>query len=89
MTRTLAALTTVAALSLGTAAVAEQHMVSMGEGYDMLSMALSNDFERLGIPTDTLDDLTLGQIAAIKAVLEADDSSDDAKTQVEAIIANN
>ena len=88
MTRTLTALAAVAAMTIGSAAIA-QDMMSTGEGYDMLSTAIANDFERLGIPTDTLDDLTLGQIAAIKAVLEEDSTSEEAKNEVEAIIANN
>ena len=37
----------------------------MSEGYDMLTAALMNDFERLGIQDEAmeLDNLTLGQIA--------------------------
>ena len=75
--------------ALGTAALADAHATpTMGEGFDMLTAALTADFERMGIPTDVLDDLTIGQLAAIKATLEDGDESND-KGQIEAIIANN
>ena len=75
--------------ALGTTAYAQTEMTgTMGEGFDMLTAALMADFERMGIPTDVLDDLTIGQLAAIKATLEDGDESND-KGQVEAIIANN
>ena len=87
MNRTFAIVATVAALTAGTA-FADAHSPTMGEGFDMLQTALMGDFERMGIEIETLDDLTLGQLAAIKAVLEDDDESND-KGRVEAIIANN
>lgn len=87
MTRTLTALATAAALSFGAVSVA--HAQTMGEGYDMLQAALVGDFERLGIPTETLDDLTLGQVAAIKNIVESEDNDNQTKGQIEAIIANN
>ena len=84
-------LTTTAAaalFALSTAAFADAHSPTMGEGFDMLQTALMGDFERMGIATDEVENLTLGQLAAIKAVLEDGDESND-KGQVEAIIANN
>ena len=84
MTRTFAAIAAAATMSFGGIAAAQ----SMGEGYDMLTAALMSDFERLDIPTDTMDNLTIGQLAAIKNVLEDGDESND-KNQIEAIIANN
>ena len=87
MKRILAAAATIATLSAG-AAFAEAHTVSMGEGYNMLQTALMSDFERMGIPTEQLDNLTLGQIAAIKDIVESEDESSQ-KRQIEAIIANN
>ncbi|SDZ62997.1 hypothetical protein SAMN05444004_1482 [Jannaschia faecimaris] len=88
MNRTLATIATVAALTAGSA-FADAHSPSMGEGFDMLQTALMSDFERLGIPTDALDDLTLGQVAAIKAVVESDEGDTQQKGRIEAIIANN
>ncbi|UWQ20893.1 hypothetical protein [Jannaschia sp. W003] len=79
--------TTFAAMSTG-AAFADAHMMNMSEGFNMLQTALMADFERMGIPTDTLDDLTLGQIAAIKQIVESEDESNQ-KNRIEAIIANN
>ena len=75
-------------LVLSAAAAHADGHESMGQGFDMLTTALTNDFERMGIEVETLDDLTIGQLAAIKAVLEDDDEGND-KGQVEAIIANN
>ena len=88
MKHTLATFAAVAALSTG-AAFADAHMSnSMGEGFDMLQSGLAADFERMGIEMESIDNLTIGQLAAIKAVLEDDQTGND-KAQVEAIIANN
>jgi hypothetical protein len=89
MNRTLTALATIATLSFGSVALADAHSPSMGEGFDMLQTALVGDFERLDIPTDVLDDLTLGQIAAIRSVVESEENDNQTKGQIEAIIANN
>ena len=62
---------------------------SMSEGYDMLSAALMNDFERLGISmedTAMLDNLTLGQIAAIKSISDSGDDDGEKKNRIEAIL---
>ncbi len=88
MKRTLVSLATIATLAAGPV-FADAHSPTMGEGFDMLQTALMSDFERMGIPTDSLDDLTLGQIAAIKAVVESSDSDTQKKGQIEAIISNN
>ncbi|CTQ50086.1 hypothetical protein [Jannaschia donghaensis] len=77
-----------ALIAMSGTAFADAHAPTMGQGFDMLQTALMSDFDRMGIPTDTLDDLTLGQLAAIKSVLEDGDESND-KGRVEAIIANN
>ena len=84
--KTIAAATLIT-LTAGTA-FADAHAPTMGQGFDMLQAGLAADFERMGIEMDTLDDLTLGQLAAIKAILEDGDESND-KGRVEAIIANN
>lgn len=86
MNRTLLALAFTAATA--GSAFADAHTPTMGEGFDMLTAALEAEFERMGIPMETLDDLTIGQLAAIKAVLDDGDESND-KGRVEAIIANN
>jgi hypothetical protein len=88
MTRTITALATAATLAFAPAAFAEAH-VSMGAGYDMLVAGLEGDFERLGIDTDLMDNLTLSQLAAIKSVLESQDDDNQELNQIEAIIANN
>jgi len=62
---------------------------SMGQGYDMLTTALMNDFERMGISTDTLDNLTLSQVAEIKQVVESDAGDTQKKGRIEAILRDN
>ncbi|WP_299821611.1 hypothetical protein [uncultured Jannaschia sp.] len=89
MNRTIATIATISALSFGGAAFAAAPMAGMGEGYDMLQTALMSDFERLGIPTDKLDHLTLGQIAAIKGIVDSEDNDTQTQGQIEAIINNN
>ncbi|MEM7644313.1 MAG: hypothetical protein AAF366_17575 [Pseudomonadota bacterium] len=87
MTRTFTALATAAVIAVsGVSAVSAQ---TMGEGLNMLQAALVSDFNRLNIPVDTLNDLTLGQIVAIKNIVEAEDDDSQTKGQIEAIIANN
>lgn len=88
MNRTIATIATVSALTFGAAAFA-QTASGMGQGYDMLQTALMSDFERIGIPTDQLDNLTLAQVAAIKGVIESEGDETQKKGQIEAIIANN
>ncbi|MBM2577169.1 hypothetical protein JQC91_12750 [Jannaschia sp. Os4] len=91
MNRTLAALTTAATLALAPAAFADGHLAgSMGEGFDMLSAALADDFQRLGIEMDTdgMDALTLGELAAIKNIIESQDGDNQKKGQIEAILAD-
>ncbi|MGB3556067.1 MAG: hypothetical protein WBA25_15675 [Jannaschia sp.] len=85
---TIAALATATALSFGSAALADAHTSEMSAGFDMLQAALMSDFERMGIPTDALDDLTLGEISAIKQIVESDDNDGQKKGRIEAIIAD-
>lgn len=59
---------------------------TMSEGYDMLTAALANDFERLGIETEGLDNLTLGQIAAIKSIADGGDGDGEKRNRIEAIL---
>lgn len=89
MTRTFTALATAATLAFAPAAFADAHSPMMSQGYDMLLAALVDDFERIGVEMDTMDNLTLGQLAAIKQVIESQDSDNNKKGQIEAIIENN
>lgn len=91
MNRTIATIATISALTFGGAALADAHVSGMGEGFDMLQTALMSDFERLGIETEgmDMDALTLGQLAAIKGIVESSDGENQKKGQIEAIIANN
>ena len=89
LNRTIATIATISALSFGGAAFADAPVAGMGEGYDMLKSAMMSDFERLGIPTDKVDHLTLGQVAAIKGVIESENNDTQTRGQIEAIISNN
>ena len=91
MIRTLIA----AAAIAGTATVATAQSgglssVGMNAGYDMLTAALMNDFERLGIEdaASKLDNLTLGQIAAIKGIADSGDDDGEKRNRINAIISN-
>ena len=86
MTRSLIIAAALAAFATTASAQADG---TMSEGYDMLTAALSNDFDRIGLSmsTDDLDGLTLGQIAAIKSIVDSSDSNDgEKKSRIEAII---
>ena len=73
--------------AFASAAHADGHLTgTMSEGYDMLTAALANDFERLGLDTAGLDNLTLGQIAAIKQVADSSDSDGEKRNRIEAIV---
>ena len=88
MNRSLIAAAALAAFA--TTASADGHTTgTMSEGFDMLTAALANDFDRIGLSmdADALDGLTLGQIAAIKSIVDSDDSNDgEKKSRIEAII---
>ncbi|SDZ53576.1 hypothetical protein SAMN05444004_11992 [Jannaschia faecimaris] len=61
-----------------------------GQGFSMLQTALMSELERIGIdPTTMGDDLTLGQVATIKSIVDSDDNDSQKKGRIEAIIANN
>ncbi|MBM2577146.1 hypothetical protein JQC91_12630 [Jannaschia sp. Os4] len=80
----IATLATVAMLALPGAASAQ----SMGQGFDMLTSALVNDFTRMGISLGLLDDVTLGELAAVRNVLNSSESDNQKKGQIEAILAD-
>ncbi|WP_179381581.1 hypothetical protein [Jannaschia marina] len=74
------------ALTAG-AAFADGHA---GQGFNMLQTALMSELERIGVdPASMGDDLTLGEIATIKTIVDSEDSDAQKKGRIEAIIANN
>lgn len=86
MKLTMTAAAAVLALTAG-AAFADGHA---NQGFNMLQTALTSSLEALGVdPASMGDDLTLGQIAAIKAVVDGDEGDSQKKGRIEAIIANN
>lgn len=85
MKRTFIALATAATLAAG-GAFAEAHAeMSMGEGLTMFEALVQNELAEYDIEVDVRT-LTLGQLAAIKDVVESDDTTSKKKENVEAII---
>jgi len=86
MKRTLTALATATALTLSVGAASAQE-ASMGMGFNMLTGSVYNALVANGLPTDGINDLSLAQIAQIKAVLD-DDMSSGQKGRIKAIMEN-
>ncbi|MCK0165926.1 hypothetical protein MWU52_00025 [Jannaschia sp. S6380] len=83
----LSAVVLAATMAFGGAALADGHA---GQGFNMLQTALMNDLERLGIdPSSMGDDLTLGEIASIKSVIDSNENESQKKNRIQAIIDNN
>ena len=83
--------TIIAAAALaGTATFAHAQTTpsEMNAGYDMLTAALMNDFERLGIEDAEmkLESLTLGQIAAIKSIADSGEDDGEKRNRINAIV---
>lgn len=73
-------------IAMSGAAFADGHA---NQGFNMLQAALMDGLQGIGVDPSTLqDDLTLGQIATIKGILDSSDSSSQKKGRIEAIIAN-
>ncbi len=83
MKRTVSALTLVAALSAFTAPTVN----AMGQELTMLELAVNNAMQQIGIQDVDVSDLTLGQLALIKAVLEGDDETGIQKRRIENIVS--
>lgn len=56
---------------------------------NMLTGKVYNELAIRDIDTSTIQDLTVGQLAAIKAVLDSDDSEGKKTSRIKAIMANN
>ncbi|GFE66432.1 hypothetical protein [Litoreibacter roseus] len=86
MNTKLLALATATTLAFAAPALAQS---SANQGYDMLTGALYNSFNELGIDTSSLNELSLSQVAQIKNVLDGDESGGVKKDRIEAIMNNN
>ena len=85
MKRTFIALATAATLAAG-GAYAEAHSeMTMGEGLTMFEALVANELATLDIETDVTM-LTLGQLAAIKDILEGNEPTETKKENVLTII---
>lgn len=75
-----------ALIAISGAAFADGHA---NQGFNMLQAALMDGLNDVGIDPSVLsDDLTLGQIATIKSILDSDENMSQKKGRIEAIIAN-
>ncbi|MEM9127839.1 MAG: hypothetical protein AAGB28_18765 [Pseudomonadota bacterium] len=81
MKRNILAIATVAALASGTAVQA------METEYNMLTGALYNALDQIDADTTKLGDLSLNQIAQIKAVLDGTDNDAKKKQRIETIMS--
>ncbi|WP_185804874.1 hypothetical protein [Pontivivens nitratireducens] len=85
MKRTIIALATAATFA-APAAFAEAHVeMTMGEGLTMFESLVSNELDQLDIEADVTN-LTLGQLAQIKDIVESDETTSVKKENIEAII---
>ena len=85
MKKTIIALATVSSMAFAVPAFSQS---AMGQGADMLTGALFNYFTLNELPTDGIMDLSLGQIAQIKGIIDGDESVGDKKNRVMAIVEN-
>jgi len=83
----IAALATVAALSLSAIAPAASAQ-SMDEAVSMLTQAVANALRVEGFDTTNVNDLSLAQIAEIKGVLESGMTATD-RSRIEELLAGN
>ena len=85
MTRKLIAIVTAASISL--AAAAPVLAQGMDMGFNMLTGAVFNELKSRGLPTESIDTLTLAQIAIIKGILDSDDSEGKKTQNIKAILS--
>jgi len=83
MTRKFIALATAATISLTAMAPAA---FSMGLEFNMLTGAIYNELRTRGLPTDNIQDLTLGQMGTIKGIVDGDDSEGNKTRQIKALL---
>ena len=75
------------AMTLSLGAVAPATAQSMGEGFNMLTGIIYNEFVQRNIPTDNIRDLSLAQLAQIKGILEGDEPESKKTDRIKAIMA--
>ena len=83
MTSKFAAYLTAATIALGASAPAAH---AMGMEFNMLTGAVFNELRARSLPTDNIDNLTLGQIAIIKSILDGDDSEGQKTNRIKVIL---
>jgi len=75
------------AMTLGLGALTPATAQTMGEGFNMLTGIIYNELVQRDIPTDNIRDLSLAQLAQIKAILEGEESESKKTDRIKAIMA--
>ncbi len=90
MKRTFTAIALAATLMGGAAFAQDDNGAMMDEGLSMLELAVTNELTRLGIDgVDTME-LSLSQLAGIRAAVESsDNNTSDAKQRIMTIVEGN
>jgi hypothetical protein len=78
-------LATAAALTL--ASIAPLHAQSQDDCQNMLTLAVGNALDRQGFDTSNICDLTVGDLAAIKSMVEEDGMNNNTRQSIERILA--
>ena len=60
--------------------------LALGDELSMLELAVENQMERLNVENVDVMSLTLAQLAIIRGIVEGDDSDNDKKRRIEAIV---
>lgn len=84
MKRNVAALAVIASLATGAMTTS---VSAMGTELNMLAGAVFNELVSRNIDTDNIQELTLSQLAQIKAILENDDNEGKKTQNIKAIVA--
>lgn len=76
-----------AATILATSAAMTTPAFAMGEELTMLESAVKNELSQVGIRDVDLMSLTVGQLAVIKNILDSDDSENEKRQRIEAVLS--
>ncbi|MSU91194.1 hypothetical protein GE300_16545 [Rhodobacteraceae bacterium 2CG4] len=75
-----------AAVLLASATAFTASAQGMGEGLSMLELAVDNELQRLNVQDVDPMALTLSQLAIIRGIVEGDESDNDKKRRIEAVV---
>lgn len=76
-----------AATVLATSLAVTAPVFAIGEEMTMLETAVKNELAHIGIRDVSFMSLTVGQLAAIKDILDSDDNENEKRQRIEAVLA--